>query len=215
MRKSAALFFFGYIVLSLVALWLVWRENRELYHVKETAEYLIRETNRLTRTEWRETPALGPERAPISIIVFVNFNCPYCGSAMERVRALQAQQPDRIRLVFRYLPRAGDDDIALRASLAAWRQDRFWEMQAYLFANDEHRGSEPFVFDAARRLGLDQDRFQADYASGDDILFLEKSHAEAKMLGIVESPTFIVNGLRVGGLDESSWQRILRMLPPE
>ncbi|MGH2876605.1 MAG: DsbA family protein [Solirubrobacteraceae bacterium] len=99
----------------------------------------------------------GPEGAPL-VIVYADFECPYCAAQELRLRALP------VRVVFRHFPVRSSHPRAWPAACAAEAaalQDRFWEMHDALF-EDQGRLEDPHLWERARGLGMDLERFEAD-----------------------------------------------------
>jgi protein-disulfide isomerase len=104
--------------------------------------------------------ARGPSGAR-TLIVYADFECPFCAALHERLRELEA------RVVFRHFPVHSSHPRAWPAACAAEaaaRQGQFWEMHDALFA-DPARLEDPHLWDRARTLGLDLERFDADRRS--------------------------------------------------
>ena len=139
----------------------------------------------------------GPLEAPVTVVEYGDFECPYCGQAEPTVRELLAERGD-VRYVWRHLPlrdvhpRA---EIAARASEAAAVQGAFWPLHDRLLDHqDELRPTD--LERHAAELGLDVDRFRSDLHSP---LLAERVAADldsADRSGVSGTPTFFVNGRR-------------------
>src|SRR5215475_1659504 len=82
------------------------------------------------------SPSLGPPDAPVTIVEFGDFQCPFCAQGARALRELQATQPGRIRWVFKHFPIGRthpDAPLAHEAAIAAQEQGKFWEMHERLF----------------------------------------------------------------------------------
>jgi len=121
-----------------------------------------------------EDHSLGPEGAPVSVVVYSDFQCPSCAILAESLHLVNQSMPEDIRIIFRHFPMAGQFDkttLAVRAAEAAAFQGRFWEMHDLLFQTQpEWSGLEPGAFetwlgDEAASLGLDADQFRSDFQS--------------------------------------------------
>lgn len=144
------------------------------------------------------SPTLGPESAPITIVEFADFECPFC--AMEYPildRLVTEERKDKVRLVYKVkLLGHPHGEIAARAAIAAGLQGKFWEMHHKLFDNQkalEQRDIEGY----AKAIGLDVPKLLADMKSkavGDAI---EKDQKMAEALGISKTPTVFVNGREI------------------
>jgi protein-disulfide isomerase len=147
-----------------------------------------------------EGPSLGPADAPITIVEFSDYQCPYCSRAEPAVKEIMRRYPKDVRLVYRHLPLPfhADAQAAAEASVCAWDQDRFWEYHALLFENQRELGAEQLTAYASE-LGLDLDAFAACQV---DDATAERVHAdmeEAGALGATGTPTFYINGIMITG----------------
>ena len=108
----------------------------------------------------------GPATAPVTLVEYGDYECPYCGRAHPVVGELRERLGDRLRFVFRHFPL---DSVhprarhAAEAAEAAGAQDRFWEMHDLLYENQEDLGDEALRRYAAE-VGLDLERFEEDLA---------------------------------------------------
>lgn len=113
----------------------------------------------------------GPEDAPVTLLVFTDFQCPACAVLAENIRQVQAAHPQEVRLIVRYLPDAGYEKsgLAIQAAEAAHQQGKFWEMYDLLFTRQpEWYAMAPEEFPAwvgeqAAGLGLDAAQFESDF----------------------------------------------------
>jgi protein-disulfide isomerase len=145
-------------------------------------------------------PARGPNRAPVTIALFSDFECPYCVKAEATLRALEATYPRQVRVAFRHrpLPMHEHARLAAKASLAAEAQGRFWEYHDVLVAHRDalDRAS---LDGYARTVGLDLARFGRDI---DDPRFearITADETQAAKLHVEGTPTAFVNGRRIVG----------------
>ena len=145
-------------------------------------------------------PVRGAETAPITIVEFSDFQCPFCSRVHPTLQKLLAAYPNSVRLVFKHnpLPIHLDAPLAHRASLAAEQQGRFWEMHDKIFANARDLSRSRLV-EYARDLDLDIAQFKRDLDSSEFSALLERDIAEADRLGITGMPTFYINGRVVSG----------------
>ncbi|MDI6770863.1 MAG: thioredoxin domain-containing protein [Anaerolineales bacterium] len=113
----------------------------------------------------------GPQGAPVTLIVYSDFQCPNCAWLAASLRELLATHPDDLRLVYRHLPLSGKHDkavIAAQAVEAADLQGKFWQMHDLLYASQGEWSAltaeefEAWAREQAAGLGLDGERFQAD-----------------------------------------------------
>lgn len=142
------------------------------------------------------SPVRGPAEAPITIVEFADYQCPYCARSEALIEEALKAYPDQARFVFKHFPLTSSHPQALPAALAAvaaQRQGKFWEMHALLFANQRALAPEQLE-EYARRLGLDMDRFRADMAAEDVKAQVEADRRLARRAGVRGTPTVFVNG---------------------
>ncbi|WP_328540263.1 Na+/H+ antiporter NhaA [Streptomyces sp. NBC_00344] len=142
----------------------------------------------------------GPLSAPVTVVEYGDFECPYCGQAESVIRELLADFGD-VRYVWRHLPLTDVHplaQIAAEASEAAARQDAFWEMhdllldhQSALHPSDLHR--------YADELGLDTQRFQRDMRQKRGAARIAEDVDSADTSSVSGTPTFFINGRRHNG----------------
>jgi Na+/H+ antiporter NhaA len=139
----------------------------------------------------------GPEDAPVTLVEYGDFECPYCGRAEQVVRELLAESGD-LRYVWRHLPLTDvhvHAQLAAEASEAAAAQDRFWEYHDLLLASQEALTRRDLIADA-ERLGLDRDRFEQDLGTQAYALRVAEDVDSADLSGVTGTPTFFLNGQR-------------------
>ncbi len=158
-----------------------------------------------------EGHALGPEDAPVTLILYGDFQCVPCARYARDLEVLRARYPDAIRLVWRHLPdlRAHDKAaLALQASEAAGAQGQFWQMHDQLFTHQAEwidLSPEAFrtvIYDLAETTGLDLERFRAALDSGVYQSIVDAARRDAAELEIVAAPLLLLNGLPYTGRDD-------------
>jgi protein-disulfide isomerase len=141
-------------------------------------------------------PAAGPEHAPVQIVMYSDYQCPYCARVEPTLEKVKAVYGDRVRVVFRDFPlstihpRAVD---AARAAHCAHDQDRFWEYHDRLFSKQSRMESSDFLQHAAD-LGLDPARFTTCIASERVAALVRDNAMSGERLGVSSTPAFFVNG---------------------
>jgi protein-disulfide isomerase len=142
----------------------------------------------------------GPDDAPVTIVEFSDFQCPFCSRMVEQVDRLQREYPDKVRLVFKHNPLSihADAPLAHEAALAAAAQGKFWPMHDLLFANQDHLGKDDLVR-YATGLGLDVAAFSEALRSHAYRPIVERDLAEAAGFRVVATPTLYINGTRIVG----------------
>ena len=140
---------------------------------------------------------LGPEHAPVTVVVYSDFECPTCKQAAQAVKLLLARFVNQVRVVYRHFPVEATHPHALfaaQAAEAAGAQGKFWPMHDLLFDNQLHLKPQQ-VRGYAERLQLDMARYTAEM---DDEIYLQRvrEHMQSGRLSHVRSaPAFFVNGV--------------------
>ncbi|UMG93810.1 Na+/H+ antiporter NhaA [Nocardioides sp. TF02-7] len=146
---------------------------------------------------------LGPVDAPLTLVEYLDFECPFCAKATGAAHEVRAHFGDRLRYVSRHMPLAvhPHSELAGVAAEAAGRQGRYWEMHGLLFRNQDRLELDDLVAHAAE-LGLDVDRFVTDLDDDDLHERLRRDVASAETSGVRGTPTFFVGDRRhVGPYD--------------
>jgi Na+/H+ antiporter NhaA/protein-disulfide isomerase len=143
----------------------------------------------------------GPEEAPVTVVEYGDFECPYCGRAEPTVRELLADFGDEVRYVWRHLPLNDvhpNAQLAAEASEAAANQGAFWEMHDLLLAHQD--ALQPAdLLRYADELGLDVDRFEEELRRHEGAPRIAEDVDSADLSGVSGTPTFFVNGRRHEG----------------
>jgi Na+/H+ antiporter NhaA len=140
----------------------------------------------------------GPEDAPVTLVEYGDFECPFCGQAEQAIRELLSSSDDDVRYVWRHLPLNDvhpNAQIAAEASEAAAAQGHFWEMHDTLLG---HQGDlrPSHLAQYAGELGLDADRMVEELRRRDYVARVSEDVASADESGVSGTPTFFVNGRR-------------------
>jgi len=144
----------------------------------------------------------GPDDAPVTLVEYGDFECPYCGMAESTIRELLASHGDDVRYVWRHLPLNDvhpSAQLAAEASEAAAAQSKFWEMYDILLG---HQGefTPRDLTGYATRLGLDVDRFKDELRRREYARRVSEDVASADESGVSGTPTFFINGRRHYGV---------------
>src|SRR6266478_4479637 len=143
----------------------------------------------------------GPENAPVTLLEYGDYQCPYCGQAYPIVKELQRRLGDRLSFVFRNFPLTQihqHAQQAAEAAEAAGAQDKFWEMHDALF---EHQRAldDKHLKEYAAKLGLDEARFSREMAEHSYAARLREDLLSGARSGVNGTPTFFINGERYDG----------------
>ncbi|GHJ42170.1 Na+/H+ antiporter NhaA [Streptomyces sp. TS71-3] len=143
----------------------------------------------------------GPQDAPVTLVEYGDFECPYCGQAEQIVRDLLREFGDEVRYVWRHLPLSDVHPhawLAAEATEAAAEQGAFWEMHALLL---EHQGEldRRDLLRYAEEIGLDPERFRRDLRGKSGAVRIAQDMESADLSGVSGTPSFFVNGRRHHG----------------
>ena len=147
-----------------------------------------------------EEPTRGPADAPIQLVEYSDFQCPYCVRSQVVVERVMATYGDRVRHIFRDYPLPGHEHarIAARAGQCAHDQGRFWQYRALLFANIKALSADDLKRHAATA-GLDLPRFESCLDSGRFGDWIDEDVRSGQALGVTGTPAFFVNGRLLSG----------------
>jgi protein-disulfide isomerase len=142
------------------------------------------------------SPRAGAPRPIVTLVIFTDFECPFCAEAADRIAKLLRSYPEHVAVVFKNYPLESHPtaELAARASFAAWRQDKFWEMHDTLFSALGSPLSRDRIETMALGLGLDVQQFGEDLSSTAATAALEADRRLAEKLGVDSTPGIFVNG---------------------
>lgn len=176
------------------------RRDRAVATLREAAE--VRVVLEPPRTEIAAVgPARGPSDAPVTIVEFSDYQCPYCKRAEPVVAQVLERYPEEVRFVYRHLPLDHIHPRARPAALAAvcaQEQGRFWEYHARIF-QDQSALADEDLRRHAQELGLDLAAFDACREKPQVAEQVERDVAEAQAAGVTGTPAFFVNGILLSG----------------
>jgi len=155
--------------------------------------------------------AKGPAKAPITIVEFSDYQCPYCSRAETTVTDVLKKYGDKIRLVYRDYPLSfhQNANVAAQASECAKEQGKFWEMHGAMFANQSKLAATDLV-ETAATIGLEKDKFKSCLDSGKYKDEVQKDFEDGQKAGVTGTPTFFINGIpMVGARDVNSFAEII------
>ena len=154
----------------------------------------------------------GPIDAPVTVVEYGDFECPYCGRAEPVVRELLQEFGD-VRYVWRHLPLSdvhANAQLAAEAAEAAARQDAFWEMHDLLFKHQDALRPRDLI-SYAQELGLDFERFTDDLREHAGSARVAEDVDSADLSGVSGTPTFFINGRRhYGAYDIAALSQAVR-----
>jgi protein-disulfide isomerase len=151
------------------------------------------------RVEVGNAPRLGPPTAPVQIIEFADYECPYCQKVNEDLARLRDQFGSQVSVVYKDFP-LPMHPLAARAAEAAHcagEQGKFWEFHDSLFETKRLQMSD--LKQQAEKLKLDTAKFDQCLESGEETAAVKKDAAEGQRLGLQGTPSFFINGHFMSG----------------
>jgi protein-disulfide isomerase len=145
-------------------------------------------------------PVKGPKNAPVTVILFSDFQCPFCSRAVPVIKQIEEAYKGKVRIAFKHLPLPFHDkaQLAAEASMAANEQGKFWEYHDKLFANQTAL-DRPSLEKYATEIGLNAGKFKAALDSGKFKKYVEDDAKMGGTVGATGTPTFFVNGKSIVG----------------
>ena len=170
-------------------------ELRDRYEVRRFMEPM-----RVEVASAASAPTLGPSDAPVTIVEFSDFQCPYCQRLAPTLDKVVEEYGDKVRLVFRQfpLPIHADAQKAAEASLCAADGGKFWEMHDKMFENIQQLSVDQLKASAAA-LGLDEEAFGACLDSGKHAAAVADDLQAGRAAGVTGTPAMFVNGRFLSG----------------
>jgi predicted DsbA family dithiol-disulfide isomerase len=156
-------------------------------------------------------PSRGPDDAPVTIVEFSDFECPFCGALFPTLKAVEKAYPDTVRIVYRQFPLTSIHPRAQKAaeaSLCAFDQGKFWEMHDSLFENQRDLTVEALKRRAAD-LQLDVSAFNGCLDSGRQAARVKADMADGATAGVRGTPTLFVNGRIIPGNQPAELRTII------
>jgi protein-disulfide isomerase len=137
----------------------------------------------------------GAPMAPITIVEFSDFQCPFCGAAHPELSSLLREFEGQVKLVFKHFPLSTHSRAisAAKAAEAAALQGKFWEMHDILFEHQKQL-EDADLERYAQMLGLDMERFKADIASAEVQERVDADRKQGEALKIEGTPTMFIDG---------------------
>jgi protein-disulfide isomerase len=157
------------------------------------------------------SPFKGPQDAPVTVVMFQDFQCPFSNRSLPTVKQLMELYPDRLKLVFKNFPLNfhKQAEIAAEAALAAGSQGKFWEMHDKIFAKQKEISLDKLK-GYAQELNLDMKKFNEDLETHRYKKTVDEDMKLAKGAGVRGTPTFFINGKKlVGAKPVTAFQKII------
>lgn len=146
----------------------------------------------------------GNAKSSVVVTEYSDFECPACRAYYPMVRQIVEEFGGSIAFVYRHFPLNGihpNAELAARASEAAHKQDKFWQMHDLLFEKQNEwskKGNAPEMFENyALLLGLDMDKFKIDFKSAEIKALVSAERVHSLRSGLTGTPTFFINGQKI------------------
>jgi protein-disulfide isomerase len=146
-------------------------------------------------------PALGKEGAPVTLVEFSDFQCPFCNRFAPTLKQVEKNFGDKVHIVYRQYPIASLHPFAFKAaeaSLCAHEQGKFWEMHDILFG-EQSKLAVTDLKEKAHRIGLDQKKFDTCLDTGRYVEQVQKDMKEGTRVGVTGTPAVFINGAELKG----------------
>jgi len=146
-------------------------------------------------------PSLGKKDAPITLVEFSDFQCPFCQSTAPTLKQVAQKFGDQVRIVYRQYPIPSLHPFALKAaeaSLCANEQAKFWELHDAMF-EDQRKLAVSDLKATARRLGIDGKKFDACLDTGRYTEQVQNDQKDGQRVGVTGTPAMFINGVAVDG----------------
>lgn len=156
-------------------------------------------------------PFLGKETAPVVLALFSDFQCPYCSKIQPLLDQILEKNPETVKIAFKNLPLTNIHNMAepaALAALAAHNQGKFWQMHDALFAMNSELTMEK-ILAAAKEIGLDMAKFNADLNSEANKQRLIKDVTDAREAEVSGTPSLFINGRRVNDRSPEALQKMI------
>ncbi len=158
-------------------------------------------------------PVLGPKAAPITIVEFSDFQCPFCGKVEPALQQIRAEYKGKVKLAWKNQPLSFHPNAmpAAEAAMAAYEQgnDKFWAMHDKLF--EKQQTLSPEVYDQiAKEIGLDLNKFHASIGAHKNQAGIQADMDAGSAIGASGTPTFFINGKKlVGAMPFESFKQVI------
>ncbi|WP_162687701.1 DsbA family protein [Bradymonas sediminis] len=151
-------------------------------------------------------PILGPKNAPVTIVEYSDFECPYCKRGDASLKEAIADYDGKVKVAFKHYPLPFHKKApgASKAAMAAGEQGKFWEMHDLLFENQRNLGSDDTYIGYAEKLGLNVEKFKKDLKNPEYQKIIDADMAQGSKVGVRGTPAFFINGERLVGAQPAS-----------
>lgn len=142
-----------------------------------------------------DSPAVGPANAPVTIIVWSDFQCPHCARAVPLLEKYQSDHADSVRLVHKFFPLEKHPKArgAAIAAVAAQRQGKYWEMEKIIFEHQDNLEPSDLA-KYASEIGLDMERYEHDIGETITEAIVTRDVKDGNEAGLQSTPYILING---------------------
>jgi protein-disulfide isomerase len=142
-----------------------------------------------------DSPVLGEDSAPVSLVIFDDFECPYCAQTVPLIKQIMEKYAGKVKLAFKNFPLSSHRNArnAALTALAANKQGKFWAMHDLLFEN-YNRLNPQKIDELAAQVGLDLEQLKKDRLDPQLNAQISRDTAEGTSIGVRGTPTIFVNG---------------------
>lgn len=171
--------------------------------------------------ETKDDPSLGPTTAPVVVVMFIDFQCPYCRQMFSTFREVAVAYSNRVRFILRDFPVTQLHEQAQASSEAAacvytlGGNERFWSYHDKLYLNQDELGPDLYRT-LAVQVGVDEAAYTRCVESRQTQAEVDADFLDGVALGVTGTPTFFFNGYRVQGvIPKESFTKVLDLLLTE
>jgi len=165
---------------------------------KSEVEYLVLSV--VEKINTKGAAVRGNKGAPVQVVIFDDFQCPYCARLAPVISQVLDKYPEKVSLVLKNfpLPMHSQAEAAAIAALAAQEQGKYWEYHDLLFENYNKLNPQKFD-DLGKQIGLDMKKFAADRKNPAHKARVQRDKQEGQKLGVRGTPTVFINGRKFEG----------------
>lgn len=155
-------------------------------------------------------PFLGMPEAPVSIVIFSDFQCPYCSKLGPTFDDILKKNPETVKIAYKHFPIRGHAQgmPAAIAAIAAQKQGKFWQYHDLLFQNMRDLKPEKYL-ELATSLGLNMDQFKKEMADPQSMAQVNKDQQDGISAGVKGTPSVFINGRKVKDRTVPGMQKLI------
>ncbi len=177
---------------------------QEQRRLKEEQEFEAAFSHPLEPVISKQTLIRGPKDAPITIVEYSDFQCPFCARGFETAQALMKKYPGKVRFIYKHLPLSFHPQAMISSqyfeAIALQSPQKAFKFHDQVFKNQgKLKNGEAYLTQISKDLKLDLKKLKADLNSDAIMSKIDQHIAEAKKFGIQGTPGFVINGIPVKG----------------